>query len=266
MGVLAAVVPVIAAADAAPKSRPVDISAYKAELEVFTDAEGGTYLVKRTPDRQIFYGTGKTLYQQTIVGSSRDGDAWTVDTYVPRVTNSPRGSVQRQGDGSYRRYCSGEQDIALTVVTGAAAKQVIDRVKTVTTAVYYLPVWFARDTRGVYYYVDQLAPVYGGKGYRVFIGRKGAMKQIPVTDVVDDSAGTVFSTKSGDLHLVSTSNQLGEVTVHETSLFRGDRETKLVTLSTYDELPLIYSELGIYKFLGTICDHPVPVDPRSHLP
>ena len=47
--------------------------------------------------------------------------------------------------------------------------------------------------------------VYGGKGYRVFVGKKGAMKQLPLTDVASDSAGDVFSTKTGDLRLVRNS-------------------------------------------------------------
>ena len=30
----------------------------------------------------------------------------------------------------------------------------------------------ARDDSGVYYYVDRIAKIYGGKGYRVFVGKK----------------------------------------------------------------------------------------------
>lgn len=251
--------PVIAGADSKLKSRPVDISAYQADLVVLTDADGGTYLVLPQKDhKEIFYGTGKTLYQQIIVGASTNGSAWDVSAYTPRLPPSPTGSIQRHADGTYRRYCYGLQDLPLTLVTGVAAAKILAAVKPVTTAVYYRPYFLARDNRAIYYYVDQRSAEYGGKGYRVFIGKKGAMKQIPVTDVAIDREGSVFATKTGDLRLVNTVAREGVAARTEASLFRGERETKLVALDTYNELPLIHSELGIYDFMGTICDNPSP--------
>ena len=37
----------------------------------------------------------------------------------------------------------------------------------------------------------------------MFVGKKGAMKQLPLTDVASDTAGEVFATKTGDLRLVA---------------------------------------------------------------
>ena len=38
----------------------------------------------------------------------------------------------------------------------------------------------------------ELAKAYGGEGYRVFSGKKGAMKQLPLTDVAHDTGGDVL--------------------------------------------------------------------------
>jgi len=79
-----------------------------------------------------------------------------------------------------------------------------------TSAIVRVPHVFARDDAGVYYYVDRIAKVYGGKGFRVFVGKKGAMKQLALTDVASDSEGDVFSTKTGDLRLVRNHTESGK--------------------------------------------------------
>lgn len=244
----------------APKPKAVDISAYKDKLIVLTDAAGGTYAVYRDPTRessQVFYGEGTTLYRQIVVGASSDGEAWDLATYSPRVSRSLRGSVMRAQDGTYKKFCADNEPDELTDLTllgDEAAKKVIAKSKFVSSATLYTPYGFARDEKGVYYYVDQLSKEYGGKGYRLWVGKKGRMKQIALADVSDDSEGAVFSTKTGDLHFGIERAAGTEETSTEATWVRGEKTTKLKPLDPYNNTWLIHSELGIYKFMGTLCE------------
>ena len=139
----------------------------------------------------------------------------------------------------------------LSEVTGDKAKAVLDKYSFVSPGLVRSPHLFARDDSGVYYFVDRLTQRHGGKNYRVFVGRKGGMKQLALTDVASDSAGQVFSTKTGDLRLVNTvdSNKASSVWV------KGSKKTDLIALDVDVNSPIIFNELGIYKFTGSICEN-----------
>jgi hypothetical protein len=242
-----------AAAD--PSPRPVDVKARKAQAIVLADAQGGTYVVFRDrDDAKVFYGpNAKVVYEQVIIGSSSDGDGgWEFDTWAPRLAEGPHlAALTRKKDGSYEKSCRGKDDMGLTELTGEKAHAVLDKAQFLTMAIVRVPHLLARDDSGVYYYVDRIAKVYGGKGYRVFVGKKGAMKQMPLTDVASDSAGDVFSTKSGDLRLVRNSEDNKE----KTTWVKGEKRTELVFLDTDVNSAVIFRDLGLYTFLGTLCDN-----------
>src|SRR5690606_2196147 len=77
----------------------------------------------------------------------------------------------------------------------------------IARATFLPPLWrrqahfLARDDDGIYFFVDRYREEYGGKGYRVFSGQKGAMKELAMKNVVSDSAGEIYATKSGDLKI-----------------------------------------------------------------
>ncbi|MBV8756930.1 MAG: hypothetical protein JO257_06640 [Deltaproteobacteria bacterium] len=240
-------VPVVAAAE--PKPAPVDIKAIRDKLIVLVDASGGTYVAKPGEDPRLFFGTGKQLYEQSITGRSANGDGWGIDVFAPRVPGYQPGTIMRNEDGSYVKFCGGENKTGLTLVTGDKAKAVLDKDQFLTTAVLRLPHAFFRDDTGTYYYVDALREQYGGKGFRVFVGKKGAMKQLPLSDVASDSAGEVFSTKTGDLRLVMSGSQ-----PKSGVWIKGGKKTELIVLDTDRDSPVIFKDLGIYGFMGTICD------------
>ena len=91
---------------------------------------------------------------------------------------------------------------------------------------------------------------YGGKGYRVFVGKKGAMKQKPLTDVASDTAGDIFATKTGDLRIERDTSE-GKDTVQ---WVKGEKRSALVSLDVDANSALIYSDLGVYSFIGSICE------------
>lgn len=257
-----------------PKHKAVDISEYKDKLQVFTDAAGGTYAVHYAPGGKshIFYGEGTSLYRQMVVGGGSNGAAWNVETYSPRVWRSLRASIERREDGTFRKYCADngpEEFIDLTLLGDDAAKKVIAKSKFLSSATMYVPYGLARDEKGVYYFVDMLTTDYGGKGYRLWIGKKGRMKQVPLADISDDTAGAVFSTKTGDLHFV-VETQLGEEgdggRSEGASWVRGEKTTTLTPLNAYANSWLIHSELGIYKFIGTLCENQRAPENKTKLP
>ena len=220
---------------------------------MFQDAAGGIYAVLHESNRRarLFYGTGKLLYEQFVIGGSADGEqnTWSVDTWTPRLPDQHRGAVMRLEDGTQPRWCDGLDDAGLTLVTGDKAKQVIASVKLMTHANERVAYLLARDDTGVYYYVDHQLR---GQAYRVFVGKKGAMKQLPLTDVAVDSAGAVFSTKTGDLRLVQSTDEGAKSKV---KWVHGEKNEELHFLDIDMERVLVFKELGVYSFMGTLCDN-----------
>ena len=239
-----------------PKPLAIEIKGFKDRLLVLKDSAGGTYVIlprsEKDPDHRAWYGTGKVLYEQTLRGSSADGDAWSLNTWAPRIVALRPGSLEKRKDGTYFKGCDGADDFVLTEQTGDKAKAVLDKYSFQSPGLVRRPHLLARDDSGVYYYVDRLSKLHGGKGFRVFIGRKGGMKQLALTDVASDSAGQVFSTKTGDLRLVNTVEAEHKPT---TAWVKGGKKTDLISLDVETNGPVIFNDLGVYKFTGTICDN-----------
>jgi hypothetical protein len=234
-----------------PKPKPVDIAPFRDKLVVLEDGQGGTYVVlNNAGDSRIWYGNGATLYEQIKRGYSADGDAWDITVWAPHVTNLQPGSVQRQADGSFHRWCGSEHDLPLKQVTADRVKTVLARVKIMTPNAIRSSYLLARDDAGNYYYVDHLRQsLGGGGGYRVFVGKKGAMKLLPLTDVATDAAGDVFATSTGEVRFVHDSGEKQTATwVH------GNERLALSLLDVDVASRLIFKDLGIYTFLGTLCD------------
>lgn len=257
-GALLIVVGLAGVATADPTPKPVDIKPFKDKLVVLKDADGGVYAVtyEKGEDPHIFYGTSaKVLHEQLLEGSSsRNGDvAWSVAVQAPRAAYPFMGHVERKPDGSYQRTCGDTLIVPLTELTGDKAKAVLDKAQFLTTTMIRKPYLLARDDRGIYYYVDVLRPIYGGAGHRVLVGKKGALKQMALTDVTSDSAGDVFATKSGDLRLVRTLDEQANETKATAQWIRGEKRTELIYLDVYMNQPLIWRDFGIYKIPGTIC-------------
>lgn len=245
-----------ATAAAEPAPVPVDIKPLRDRLIVLADASGGTYVV--TPGDgaepyQVFYGTGATLYAQIQVGRSRNGAAWAFSLYAPRIPDARHATLARRADGTYERSCVGGGDaVILSELTGAKAAAVLDKSRFMSTQIVRRAVFLGRDDTGVYYFVDAVRAEYGGKGFRVFVGKKGAMKQVQLTDVASDSAGEVFASKTGDLRLVRDQVAQDRQTA---TWIRGGKRTELTPLDVHINSLLIHRELRVYKSLGTFCDH-----------
>ncbi len=242
-----------AAADAKPKrKKPVDDNdpvptEAKRGMIVLTDGEGSVIAIDNgwTDEHRFFYGDGKTMYRQRVFGGGADGGAgtWELTFWSPRVNQA---SISQQPKGTYKLHC-GNQDVALTKVSETDAKKVLD------AAIFKKALWtrqaqfLARDDNGVYYFVDRLRDDFGGKGHRIFAGQKGAMKEMPMTNLVSDSKGEIYATRSGELRFITSSNAAMWV--------KGKEKLELTIVPVEDNVPMIYGDLGVYEgSLGTPCD------------
>jgi hypothetical protein len=239
-----------------PKPTTIDIKALRDQFIVLEDAQGGTYAVINDPSKpRLWYAPSakaKTFYEQVVTGSSQNGpNAFDISVWAPRVPKIEPGSIQRNEEGKFFRWCGNDSKIPLTEVKADRAKGVIDKATFMTTALTRRAHLLARDDGGTYYYVDIIREQYGGSGYRVFAGKKGAMKQLPLSDVATDTAGEVFATKSGDVRIVHDADN---TTKSNATWVKGEKRTPLVTLDVDANSHLIFRDLGVYSFLGTICD------------
>ena len=113
----------------------------------------------------------------------------------------------------------------------------------------------ARDDEGTYFYVDGARRADGeaaeAHDYRLYVGRKGSLARINLTDAIEDQGGLVFLASGGRL----LARPQGRTYAVEWAA-SGTR-IALTFLDPADEGPLIYRELGVYakEKLGTPCDN-----------
>jgi hypothetical protein len=227
----------------------VDVSEIKPKLRVYTDGKQH-YLVLQPfeLDDFLFYGDGKTFHQLRAVGGGASGDE-----SFDRIFWDPRVHAAYQASFGFR-----ERKYTLLCESRKTEFKKLpeaDGQKLLDGATFRAPLWkrrayaLARDNTGVYYYVDTLREPPDSKAFRLFKGPKGSMQEQKMTNVVSDSAGDVFATKTGSLRLVlNRSEQYWEQA--------GKTKAKLIDLPLEDNRGLIYNELGVYngQRLGTPCD------------
>ena len=242
----------VAFADAKPK--PIDIRPVIDQLDVYKDDLGNVLVtpkplaMKDDHEKWVFYGDGKTMYQQRIIGTGVSGDKLDWAIWSPRVRGMQMAQVTNDTNGAEVRCRNGDNGTQKLVPLPP------DKAKAILTKAKFLPpLWerqahfLARDDDGVYFYVDILREEYGGKGHRVYIGKQGAMKQQTMTNIVSDSAGEIYATKTGELKIISGTDG-------KAWWKKGGKKTELVQLEPAKNRYVIYRELGIYGTLGVVCD------------
>lgn len=229
---------------------PVDVSADKPKMVVVTDGKKRyVAIVPFAEDsfKGFFYGDGKVFYEQRVFGGGSSGhESFDKVFWDPRARAPYQASIDFK-DKKYEMTCA-TRKTELVPLADAEAKAILDGAK------FYKPLWkhqayaLARDNTGKYYYVDRAREPEGNKSFRLFVGPKGQMKQQKMTNVVSDSAGDIFATKTGELRLILNQNE---------SLWQAKgKQTKLISLPIDENHVMIYSELGVYtgERLGTPCD------------
>jgi hypothetical protein len=240
-----------AARGAAGEPGRIDVQAIKSKLKILDDGKGHYLAVVPTSvevEDHLYYGDGRTFYAQRVLGWSgeeRSGEASFV-FWEPRVSRPALAQLELR-DQRYLLTCA-ERKTELKLLPATETATLLER------AVFAKPRWprrayaLARDNNGRYYYVDRLREPEDNKNFRLFAGPKGNMKQLRMTNVVSDSEGDIFATKTGSLRLILNKN--------ESVWVKGKTQQKLISLPLDDNHVLIYSDLGVYtgQPLGTPCD------------
>jgi hypothetical protein len=225
-----------------------DISAVKDKLKILTDGKRHfVAVVPFGPSEHLYYGDGKALFAQRVFGSSSSGtESFDFTFWEPRVKARYQASFEFR-DGKFQVQCE-ERKTVFTPLPDEESRAMLEKAR------FFAPRWqhrahaLARDERGTYYYVDRLREPEDSKSFRIFAGLKGSIRRLKMVNVVSDSEGEVFATRSGDLRLVLARNEVTWV--------QGKKRTKLIPLPVEDNHVLIYTDLGVYtgERLGTPCD------------
>jgi len=227
----------------------MDISASRDKLRAFTDGKQH-YLVLvpyEFSGPTFFYGDGKHFYSQRGFGGGHNGEeSYNRSFWEPRVENRGQ-SMFQYANKKYTLTCS-TRETAFQPLPDAQSAALI------ASARFHRPMWkrqsywLARDAKGRFYFLDRMREPEGNTDFRLFIGPKGNLKLQPMTKVVSNAKGDIFSTKAGELRLVSSSA--------EGSWRKGRTRTPLTPVPIEDNHVLVYTDLGVYtgEKLGTPCD------------
>lgn len=222
-----------------------------AQLAVLSDGKGH-YIVVTKPDSTysfMYYGDETSLHEVHMVGVMSDPTAlnsWTIKS--PRLEQETS-YLEASGSLDLWSFHCGDRQSALTIADEKARAQVLG-------AHFNPPKWrrypylLSRDSRGIYYYVDDELDDAGKMN--LYIGRPGKMRTQTIIDTVRDSEGAILFTKRGKLRI---DGRYG-LPDRKVTWILGKKRTELLFLSEKSDASLIYNVLGIYAqvHLGNPCE------------
>jgi len=177
------------------------------------------------------------------------GESWGNSPVESRNLNDVRdlyvSEIRRESD-TYSILCrthydqsQTERTIELTAVDAAAAADVIDKAKLVPVQEHYRALLIGRVGATTYLYVDRRGD---GSDFRIFLGKRGAMKKLAIKEVANDSEGLSLVTAKGTLSM----KWEGSSKVPSATWGVGKKPEALKTFDKYANIGLIYRELGVY--------------------
>lgn len=214
----------------------------------------------------MFYGDGKTFHLLRSSGGGTSGpDQFTTSLWDPRIDWKDHGYASFEWkEGKYQVSCP-PKVTELKVVPADEAKKLLDGAQLFQARWTRRPHKLARDDKGNYYFVDcaREDQARGGarceRDWRLYVGQRGKMKLQQMTNIVHDSEGEIFSTKTGELRLVLTDDAAtGAAAAKDSGLkwVAGKVSSPLINVPVEANGRMIYTDLGIYdrERLGTPCD------------
>jgi hypothetical protein len=258
--------PAALAAEEVPK---FEDAAVKGRLKVITDTKG--HFLAFDPSGSfrgpMFYSSdGKAFYLLRSSGGGSSADTFSASLWDPRIDWKINGNASFDWrEGKYTVSCP-PKTTELIVVNAEEAKKLLEGATLYQAKWQRRPHKLARDDKGNYYFVDCARDDNSRAGtcerdWRLYVGQRGKMKLQQMTNIVHDTEGEIFATKTGELRLVLTD----EVKAGENAVQRKDMGMKWVAGKVANALinvpvdvnaRMIYTELGIYdrERLGTPCD------------
>jgi hypothetical protein len=241
----------------APLER-ADISSVRGELSVYSDGKGH-FLALVEPDPEVevpaelrlFYGDGKTFHAAQVGNAHADGMKFEIGFQDPRIPSSPAGTVKREL-GKVTLTCYGT-DVELTRLPAPEAQAMVGDGTFHGNATRFSPLALARQGDR-YLYVDSARGE--DPTYRVFAGKPGAMKPIPVQSASYDQRANVFTfvTRDGTLK-AERDRDAREVAFG----LAWEGKEAWETMGRAESWRLIFEELGVYPTrTPTPCDPMMP--------
>lgn len=240
-----------ASAHAGDDPGDIDLVPHRDQLQVLGDG-AGHYLVLvpfASGEEPIFFGDDRVLHRQRVLsaGGARADGNFSHRVWSP--TSPSHADIEVRGGSAWTVRC-GERATSFEALGDAEASALLERARFRPEAWQRSAYLLARDDRGRYVYVDRLL---GRRyGFRLFAGKRGAMKPQRLTDVVSDSEGDLFIGRGGTLRVDG-----GRFAADRTATWiRGAVRRSLRVLPLADSRVLIHRELGLYRGekLGTPCE------------
>lgn len=207
------------------------------------------------PNIAVYSGSTSLLFEQPKNGAGTEEHTWNIQVEAPRARPLGEAVLFQNDKGKVQLVCNTDDwdDVAtLEPLSPEATDAIVAKATFRTSAFVRRPTTLARDEFGTYYYVDQLRKDLGGQGYRVYVGKRGALKALPLVDVAIDDVGMVFATRNGNLRLTVDTARKGSPSAAVWA--KGNKTVTLSPLSTTRSWYLIHRELGVYGAMGALCD------------
>ena len=215
----------------------------------------GHYLVFGTPDPAttkdrgiLFYGDGTTFHRVVVKTYSEEDNlrTWAILDY--RMGLELDRSKLVLTNATFTMTCrDATSTTVFTPLPAAEARELLAKAAFKVTRMDRNAYALGRDGT-TYYYVDRAASPPGNKDFRVYVGKRGAMKQLKLKDIASDSSGTVFTSNTGTLRVGKP--------LSLTWARKPAKPTELSVLPIDANYELVYRELGVYtgKRFGLPCD------------
>jgi hypothetical protein len=233
---------------------PERVSAEVLEKLALWEDGSGSYLAADPTDLDapVFAGGARKLHRLRVGGGSLNGAEQTGDRSFWEPRAGGRASF-RYTPAEARLSC-GQREFPFRRVPAMEARKLLSRADLLAPRWRRIPHLLARDDEGTYFYVDGARRADGDPAdppdYRLYVGKKGSLARVELSDAIQDAGGWVFLTTGGRL----VARQQGRKFAVEWGA--GNTRIALTWLDPADQGPLIYRDLGVYagQQLGTACD------------
>jgi hypothetical protein len=195
---------------------------------------------------EVYFGDGKTLYRQPLMSyENKKQEEW-IGLLDPRGIHVA--TLKRVGS-TYTLACALSGTSAPSRIIELGEPQPTKLAK--KTVIHeqlpgFEPYLLARAPVGTtYYYLDRpRTDAHDSEEFRLFIGKRGALKRVPIKEVARDTASDVFVTAKGTLIIANAKEKdvLPTVTFGPTA----KKQTALTPVPAYPNRTLIYGDLGVY--------------------
>lgn len=227
----------------------------RATLQVATDGKGHylAFVPLGGMDAPLLAGSAEALHAQYVGGGGSSGtEQFSLNFWDPRTHRGAEAELDFHG-GAYALTC-GAQTIAFTRLPPAQERAFLAKAKLLAPRWRRQAVALGRDDDGTYYFVDGPRDARAEEDLHLFIGRKGHVAPVKVTEVLRDGGRLLVESEAGTLSLPTGDSEQER---RNPGQFRSAAGTKAVTaLDLWQQRAMIYTALGAYagERLGTACD------------